>query len=76
MCEFSLQASVQASTQNFFAEIVQSASFCYRLSKVLWYVEIQLLEVGLNIFNLVKGKIRHSGMSEDSGSRIKAQLLA
>ena len=27
MCEFSLQVSVQASTQNFFAEIAQSASF-------------------------------------------------
>jgi len=39
-------ASVQKSVQNFFAKIVQSGCFCYRLSK---YVEIQWLKVGINI---------------------------
>ena len=46
MWKFPLMASVQKSVQNFFAKIVQSGCFCYRLSK---YVEIQWLKVGLNI---------------------------
>ena len=39
----------EKSMQNFFAKIVQYASFWYRLSKELKKVEIQWLEVGLNI---------------------------
>ena len=57
MCKFLLEASVQ----NFFAKIVQSACFCYRLSKELYNVEIQWLEVGLNIDLSGIGKIRHLG---------------
>ena len=45
MLKFPLTVSVQ----NFFAKIVQSGCFCYRLSKELLNVKIQWLEVGLNI---------------------------
>ena len=33
LCKFPLKESVQKSVQNFFAKILQSACFCYRLSK-------------------------------------------
>ena len=35
MCKFPFKASMQNSVQNIFAKIVQSAFFCYRLSKEL-----------------------------------------
>ena len=44
--------AVKVSVQNFFAKLVQSACFCYRLFKELYNVEIQWLEEGLNL-NLV-----------------------
>jgi len=40
---------VQKSTENFFAEILKSASLSSRLSKELKNIEIQLLKVGLNL---------------------------
>ena len=43
------KVSVQKSVQNFFAKFVQSACFYYRLSKELYNVEVQSLEVCLNI---------------------------
>ena len=49
MCKFPLNASMQKSMQNFFAKVVESACFSYRLSKELKHVEIPWLEVGLNI---------------------------
>ena len=57
--EFPLKASVQKSVQYFFAKIVLYGCFCYRLSKALYNVEIQWLEVGLNMDLSGIGKIRH-----------------
>ena len=42
MCEFPLMASVQKSVQYFFAKVA-------KVSKALYNVEIQWLEVGLNM---------------------------
>ena len=65
MWKFPLKVSVQKSVQNFFAKVVQSTCFCYRLVKELYNDEIQWLEVGLNI-DLVwcsrVGKIRYLGI--------------
>ena len=35
MCKFPLTGCLQILSQNFFAELVQSVSLCYRLSKKL-----------------------------------------
>ena len=49
MCKFPLNASMQKSMQNFFAKVVQSACFWYRLSKEQYNVKNPMTESRLNV---------------------------
>ena len=48
MCKFVLTGYMQIICKNFFEKLVQSVSFCHRISKKLKIIKIQQLKVGLN----------------------------
>ena len=48
MCKFPLTGCLQIICKNFFAKLVQSVSFCHRLSKKLNFIKIWQLKVGQN----------------------------
>ena len=48
MCKFFLTGYMQIICKNFFEKLVQSVSFCHRISKKLKIIKIQQLTVGLN----------------------------